>query len=107
MEELQTLMGLVPMTKPKSDTKTIQENKLASDKMVIENWIQIIHAGKDDELFNGFHEQYGRQGSLSFICKFVVPLLERIGDGWETGELSIAHEHFTSECLVSFLNEKC
>ena len=43
---------------------------------------------------------------MDFICDFAVPFLERIGNGWETGELSITHEHFASECLVSFLNEK-
>ena len=37
---------------------------------------------------------------------FATPLLERIGKGWETGELTISHEHFASECLVSFLSEK-
>ena len=106
MEELQALMGLTPITKPKSDSKSIQQDKIASNKMIIENWIQIIHTYNDDQLFNGFHEQFGRHGSLIFICNFVAPLLNRIGKGWETGELSISHEHFVSECLVSFLNEK-
>ena len=32
--------------------------------------------------------------------------MERIGIGWETGELTIANEHFASECLVIFLNQK-
>jgi len=32
--------------------------------------------------------------------------LESVGKGWETGELTVSHEHFTSECMVSFLSEK-
>ena len=32
--------------------------------------------------------------------------MEKVGKGWETGELTITNEHFASECLVSFLNEK-
>ena len=106
MEELQGLMGLAPFTKPKPDSDSKKQDKLSSDKTVIEGWAQLIHAGKDDELLSGFHEQFGRHGALDFICDFAVPLLERIGNGWETGELSITHEHFASECLVSFLNEK-
>ena len=106
MEELQGLMGLAPFTQPKPDSDSKKQDKLSSDKTVIEGWVQLIHAGKDDSLLIGFHEQFGRHGALNFICDFVVPLLERIGNGWETGELSITHEHFASECLVSFLNEK-
>ena len=106
MEELQGLMGLAPFTQPKPDSDSKKQDKISSDKTVIEGWAQLIHAGKDDELLSGFHEQFGRHGALYFICDFAVPLLERIGNGWETGELSITHEHFASECLVSFLNEK-
>ena len=106
MEELQGLMGLAAFTQPKPDSDSKKQDKLSSDKTVIEGWAQLIHAGKDDELLSGFHEQFGRHGALDFICDFAVPLLERIGNGWETGELSITHEHFASECLVSFLNEK-
>ena len=106
MEELQGLMGLAPFTQPKPDSDSKKQDKLSSDKTVIEGWAQLIHAGKDDELLSGFHEQFGRHGALDFICDFAVPLLERIGNGWETGELSITHEHFASECLVSFFSEK-
>jgi MerR family transcriptional regulator, light-induced transcriptional regulator len=106
MEELQGLMGFATFNGPKSGPESKKQDKLASDKTVVESWVQLIHAGKDDTLLSGFHEQFGRHGALDFICDFAVPLLERIGKGWETGELSITHEHFASECLVSFLNEK-
>jgi len=106
MEELQGLMGLASFDQPKSGPESKKQDQLGSDKTVIESWIQMIHAGKDDVLLSGFHEQFGRHGALGFICDFAVPLLERIGNGWETGELSITHEHFASECLVSFFSEK-
>ena len=106
MEELQSLMGLAPFNQPKSDPDSKKQDELASDKTIVEGWIELIHSGKDDELLSGFHEQFGRYGALSFICRFAVPLLERIGKGWEVGELSITHEHFASECLVSFISEK-
>jgi MerR family transcriptional regulator, light-induced transcriptional regulator len=106
MEELQGLIGLAPFSKSKPDSESKRQDKLSSDKTIIEGWIQLIHAGKDDALIIGFHDQFGRHGALDFICDFAVPLLERIGKGWEMGELSITHEHFASECLVSFLSEK-
>jgi MerR family transcriptional regulator, light-induced transcriptional regulator len=106
MEELQSLMGLLPFSQSKPGSDSKKQGKLSSDKTVIESWVQLIHSGKDDSLLSGFHEQFGRHGALDFICDFAVPLLERIGKGWETGELSITHEHFASECLVSFLSEK-
>jgi MerR family transcriptional regulator, light-induced transcriptional regulator len=106
MEELQGLMGLAPFNQPKSGPESKKQDKLASNKTVVESWVQMIHAGKDDALLSGFHEQFGRHGALGFTCDFAVTLLERIGNGWQTGELSITHEHFASECLVSFLNEK-
>ena len=106
MEELQGLMGLAPFTKAKVDTQAIEQDQLASNKMVIESWIQLIHVCNDDALLQGFHEQWGRHGALNFILNFAAPLLERVGKGWETEELTISHEHFASECLVSFLSEK-
>ena len=106
IEELQSLMGLATFTQTKTDSYSQKQEKLSFDKTVIEGWIQLIHAGNDDELLNGFHGQFGRHGALNFICDFAVPLLERVGEGWETGEISITHEHFASECLVSFLSEK-
>ncbi len=33
-------------------------------------------------------------------------MIERIGTGWETGELTVTQEHFATECLSSFLTSK-
>ena len=106
MEELQGLMGLATFNKEKQDTQSIEKDQLTSNKMLLESWIEMVVACNDDALLHGLHEQWGRHGPLNFILNFATPLLERIGKGWETGELTISHEHFASECLVSFLNEK-
>ena len=106
IEQLQDLMGCTPSTQSKSNSNLIEGDKLESTKTVVENWVKLIHLAKDDALLMGFHEEFGRHGTLNFICNFAVPLLDRIGTGWESGELTVAHEHFASECLVSFLNEK-
>lgn len=106
LEELQSLMGLKPFNDSKLDAETIQQDDLTSNEILIESWAQWIHSYNDDALLNGFHNEWGRHGSLKFILNFAVPLLKRIGDGWEKRELNISHEHFASECLVSFLSEK-
>ena len=106
MEELQGLMGLTSFNKSKQDAKSLENNQIASNELLVESWIQYLHICDDNALINGFHEQWGRHGALNFILNFAVPLLERIGKGWETEELSISHEHFASECMVSFLTEK-
>lgn len=106
IEELQSLMGLSLFSESKQNTKNVEQDRLASNEMLIEGWIQSIHSGDDDALLYGFHEQWGRHGPLNFILNYAVPLLERVGRGWETEELTISHEHFASECMASFLSEK-
>ena len=106
LEELQALMGLKPFVEPKSDDTSAEQDELSSKEILIESWVKEVHGYQDDALLGGFHEQWGRHGALNFILDFAVPLLERIGKGWETGELGVSHEHFASECMVSFLSEK-
>ena len=103
LEELQSLMGLKPFADTRPGTN---EEELPSNEMLIEKWVQWVQVYNDDFLINGFHDQWGRHGALNFILYFAVPMLERVGKGWETGELDISQEHFTSECLVGFLSEK-
>jgi MerR family transcriptional regulator, light-induced transcriptional regulator len=106
LEELQSLMGLKPFVETKLDAETIQQDEITSNEILIESWVQWIHGYNDDALLNSFHSEWGRHGSLNFILNFAVPLLHRVGSGWEKKELEISHEHFSSECLVSFLSEK-
>jgi DNA-binding transcriptional MerR regulator/methylmalonyl-CoA mutase cobalamin-binding subunit len=106
LEELQSLMGLKPFIEKKSDAEAIEQDEIASNEILIESWVQWVHSYNDDALLSGFHNEWGRHGSLEFILKYAVPLLHRIGNGWEKKELDISHEHFASECLISFISEK-
>ena len=106
LEELQNLMDLKPFIESKPDTNADEQVNLASKEILIESWVSWVHGYDDDVLLNSFHDQWGRHGALNFILNFAAPLMERIGKGWETGELDVSHEHFASECLVSFLSEK-
>ncbi|PIR00078.1 MAG: hypothetical protein COV66_08240 [Nitrospinae bacterium CG11_big_fil_rev_8_21_14_0_20_45_15] len=106
MEELQRLMGLQSFVESKADAHNAGQAEQTSKEMWIESGVKSIHGYDDGALLNGFHEQWGRHGALNFVIHFAAPLLERVGKGWETGELTVSHEHFTSECMVSFLSEK-
>jgi methanogenic corrinoid protein MtbC1 len=106
LEELQGLMGLKPFLSPDSTSETAEESKSSSNETLIERWIQGIHEYDDDCLLQGFHEQWNRVGPLKFIVEITIPLIERVGTGWESGELTIPHEHFATECLSSFLTGK-
>jgi MerR family transcriptional regulator, light-induced transcriptional regulator len=106
LEELQALMGLKPFISSESTPESTEEVKNSSNETQVERWIKGIHEFDDDSLIQGFHEQWNRVGPLTFITDFTVPLIERIGTGWESGELTISHEHFATECLSSFLTGK-
>ena len=106
MKELQGLLGLASFKEEDQNNSFSEQDQFERNKILMESWIKMIATFNDDDLLHGFHDQWGRHGPLNFILNFATPLLERIGKGWETGELTISHEHFFSECLVSFLSEK-
>ena len=43
-------------------------------------------------------------GSPAVLQKFIASLAEQVGDLWRKGELTIAHEHFTTDRITEFLN---
>ncbi len=104
LEELHGLMGLKPLID--SNPTPIREIENSSNEMLIERWIKGIHQYDDDCLLQGFHNQWNKTGPLNFIVDCIVPLIERIGKGWESCELSIPQEHFATECIDSFLTSK-
>lgn len=104
LEELHGLMGLKPLID--SNPTPIHEIESSSNEILIERWIKGIHTYDDDCLLQGFHSQWSKIGPLNFIVDCIVPLIERIGKGWKSGELSIPQEHFATECIDSFLTPK-
>jgi len=106
LEQLHSLMGLQPFIEPGSRLSDPEASDLLVKESVIESWIKHVHEYDDDLLINSFHLKWGEVGGLNFILDYASPFLERIGNGWEEKELTISHEHFSTECLVGFLNEK-
>jgi DNA-binding transcriptional MerR regulator/methylmalonyl-CoA mutase cobalamin-binding subunit len=104
LEELHGLMELKPILDP--NLKSNHEYENSSNELLIERWIKGIHEYDDDCLIQGFHGQWNKSGPLKFIIKYMIPLIERVGKGWESDELSISQEHFATECINSFLTPK-
>lgn len=104
LEELHGLMGLKPLMD--TNLKSTEENLNSSNKLLIERWVKAIHEFDDDCLIQSFYEQWNKHGPLNFIIDYIVPLIKRVGKGWESGELTIPHEHFATECIDSFLTSK-
>ncbi len=54
----------------------------------------------DDEAANHLLDRaVSRLSAESVLQELVLPVLRRIGDGWERGEVSIAQEHFASNLV--------
>jgi MerR family transcriptional regulator, light-induced transcriptional regulator len=47
---------------------------------------------------------WSQYGARDFIVKLAVPFLEQVGKRWFEQRFSVAHEHFTSENLISLLS---
>src|SRR5688500_6628706 len=63
-----------------------------------------------DELFNIYNEYTKSVYSLlDFYEKLLMPVLHRIGDQWENGEIDVATEHVCSNAtitLIDLINQK-
>jgi DNA-binding transcriptional MerR regulator/methylmalonyl-CoA mutase cobalamin-binding subunit len=42
-------------------------------------------------------------GQMRLLSELIVPLVERIGEGWMSGEVKVAHEHVATAVLRTFL----
>ena len=106
LEQLHSLMGLQSFIESTSSIDSPGESGLLLKESVVESWVKHVHEYDDDLLINSFHSKWGEVGGLNFILDYATPFLERIGIGWEEKELTISHEHFSTECLIGFLSEK-
>jgi len=64
----------------------------------------ILAALKQDDLqavTNGLRSAAANFGVKAFVIRVASPLLERVGEAWQRGELQVRHEHFLSEILTS------
>lgn len=69
----------------------------------VANWIDAALRFDDTRLSEEFYREWTRLGPMRFVLERCVPFLERLGEDWRTGEISVSHEHFSSEKLGDFL----
>jgi len=46
-----------------------------------------------------------RLGNMGLLSRLVAPLSQQIGEGWQVGDFTAAHEHFLSAALRTFLGQ--
>lgn len=105
LEELQKLMGAQDFMSTNPEQPDLESGQV-SRELIIEKWIEAIHQYDEESLSHGFYEIWSKQGPLNFVLDFSAPFVQRIGNGWANGELTIGQEHFATSHLSDFLSSK-
>jgi DNA-binding transcriptional MerR regulator len=103
--EIEGLLGAQhPVSlKPKhSHFGSIQESR----EMTLESWMEDIAQYREEVIRHSFHDLWNRVGPLNFLVGYIVPFLEKIGDGWCDGDVTIGQEHFATQLTNNFLSSK-
>ncbi|HSH93902.1 MAG TPA: MerR family transcriptional regulator [Roseimicrobium sp.] len=101
--ELQEILKQSPAVSPAS-AKTPARTCVDASEFVdacIEETLELDDVGLEEVLSRASVE-LGHQGLLQNV---IVPLTRRIGDQWQEGTLRVAHEHFASSIIRSFLEQ--
>jgi methylmalonyl-CoA mutase cobalamin-binding subunit len=72
----------------------------------IDLWLTSVERFDTAGLEVGLRRAWSRYGAEEFVLGLTIPFLHEIGDRWEEGRLSVAHEHFASETLTTFLSRQ-
>ncbi|MGP0567171.1 MULTISPECIES: MerR family transcriptional regulator [unclassified Nitrospina] len=97
-EELNQLLGL--------ETKESSRGPLSipiNDSHILDQCIDWIAEYDEENLEMEMHRQWGKRGTLDFVNHLAAPLISRIGQEWQEGNFTVAHEHFATEILNNFL----
>jgi MerR family transcriptional regulator, light-induced transcriptional regulator len=65
--------------------------------------MNLVRAHDGQALTSALLSDAAALGPIEFLRLRIVPLIELVGDGWEKGELGIAHEHSFSERVEDVL----
>ena len=80
-------------TSPDKSTETFVDEAMAA-----------IRDLNDRTLDDVLHRASVKLGCQGLLQKMIVPLTQRIGTAWEEGSIKVAHEHFASATLCTFLH---
>ncbi|HEY1173939.1 MAG TPA: MerR family transcriptional regulator [Verrucomicrobiae bacterium] len=100
------IAGSCTVTSPENTTTstlTLAPENLAIVQFVEEalNAICKMNDSKLEEMLIHAGKQFGRDNLLQ---KLVPPLIQMVGDRWESGQVKVAQEHFASAILRTFLS---
>jgi|TARA_B100001079_G_scaffold265623_1_gene271610 DNA-binding transcriptional MerR regulator len=79
---------------------------LESREMTLESWMKDIAEYREEVIRHSFHDLWNRVGPLNFLVGYIVPFIEKIGDGWCDGDVTIGQEHFATQLTNNFLSSK-
>ena len=65
--------------------------------------LRLVAAFDADRLTRTLLGDWGRMTPIEFLEERIAPLVVAVGDGWESGDLEIRHEHFLSERVGDLL----
>jgi DNA-binding transcriptional MerR regulator/methylmalonyl-CoA mutase cobalamin-binding subunit len=98
LEELNRLLGLET-----SDSSRVPSAISIHDSAILNQWIQWITEYDEESFESEMHRQWGQRGPLEFVIHLAAPLVTRIGQEWECGNFTVAHEHFATGILNNFI----
>jgi methanogenic corrinoid protein MtbC1 len=65
--------------------------------------LRLVQAFDAERLTRTLLGDWGRMRPIEFLEERVAPLVRAVGDGWESGELEVRHEHFLAERVGDLL----
>ena len=71
---------------------------------IINDCIEAVRKYDDKKLSILLNQASVKFSQPELTEKFIIPLIDKIGDYWKEGLLRVSHEHFTSAVLIKFLN---
>jgi len=77
---------------------------VGDDDEWMREWMNAVEQLDGEQLDLYFRNAWNRLGGLDFLRKRAAPFLGALGHRWQVGEIDVAHEHYTSQCLQDFLS---
>ena len=108
-EDLKNLIGTMnvidlPMKKGTTEVELSMETSETSIESYIERFMSAVDKMDSKGLEYILIQVEADYGINSMMKNFLVPLMEKIGEGWRKGQLRISHEHLASHVIRSFLS---
>ncbi|XOV71056.1 MAG: MerR family transcriptional regulator [Verrucomicrobiota bacterium] len=70
---------------------------------LVDHLLRCIQTFQSDEMERALKEAMVRLGHQGVLCKVIAPLSHAMGEAWEKGRLTVAHEHAATAFLKNFV----